>query len=552
MAESHPLILLEFVSFVEHSKKFLVQSFWSLVIFVIILLTHSSDFVMSRLIFGSCSSQHYSEQPLWPVIQKRNATAFVWGGDAVYGDDRTSWKGFRRKLVDASPDYLRKLFQDQRNEPGYKELLETNISIFGTVDDHDYGTNNGDRTFEWKRENAMEFVRFLGLSEESPMFRRASNGKGIYGVQVYDFDRPMGSRLLSNEEAGLDPDVVPDDDMSVDTIPMDNKLVAVFVLDIRSNRTPWRELFSGRKTSNTSMDGDFLGEDQWTWFETAMRRSRAAVNVIVTGLQVHPDRFFDPNLAENWNGFQRSQHRLYQTLLQSNVRAPILISGDVHHAQLMRKDCKKVGSGSTMLRPLYEITTSGMTHSWGTKVCGRANDNPICHSPYHNFLFRNLMHFAHSISPWTELLIDETSGELQYNLEMNVAELDFDWDLQTVSVSVLGINDQVLLRQQWSMNELTRIKDTIVDPSDFDRVEQNLRDTTIVQSDDDSWICVNYRGTPDRLRLAIGAALPFFLVLFFGTLPMWILVAFSCRSVLRRCSTATTTCTPVAKKGKKE
>ena len=42
----------------------------------------------SRIIFGSCNSQLHKEQPLWPVIESRNATAFIWGGDAVYADDR--------------------------------------------------------------------------------------------------------------------------------------------------------------------------------------------------------------------------------------------------------------------------------------------------------------------------------------------------------------------------------------------------------------------------------------------------------------------------------
>ena len=148
----------------------------------------------SRLIFGSCSSQHYQEQPLWSVIQQRNATAFTWGGDAVYADDRISWKGFSRKRLDPTPAYLRTLFQEQRNHPEYKALLDTNISIFGTIDDHDGSTNNGDKTFQWRRENTMMFVRFLGLSEESPMFRRAAKGRGVYGVQVYDFDRPLETR----------------------------------------------------------------------------------------------------------------------------------------------------------------------------------------------------------------------------------------------------------------------------------------------------------------------------------------------------------------------
>lgn len=486
---------------------------------------------------------------MWSVIQQRNATAFTWGGDAVYADDRISWKGFSRKRLDPTPAYLRTLFQEQRNHPEYKALLDTNISIFGTIDDHDGSTNNGDKTFQWRRENTMMFVRFLGLSEESPMFRRAAKGRGVYGVQVYDFDRPLETRLLSDEEAGLDPDVVPDftiDDKTSIPVNINNTRVAVFVLDVRTNRTPWRKSFPGRFQKDTA--GDFLGEEQWRWFETAIGRSTAAANVIVTGLQVHPERFFESNVIENWSGFPRSQHRLFQALLQPNVQAPILVSGDVHHAQLMRKDCRKTRQDSTppppsttmmMIRPLYEITTSGMTHSWGTHVCGRANGNPFCHMSYYSTMFRTLLHLAHSISPWTELLIDESSTtgtpQLQYSLELNVAELDFDWDQRTVSVNLLGVNGRVLLHQEWPLAELTESsKATLVDSKDFDRVQQGLI------ADDQEWVCVNYRGLPNRIEFAFGVAVPLVLLLFFGTLPMWLSIILCRRSLslLRRRSAA--------------
>jgi hypothetical protein len=90
------------------------------------------DSVPSRILFASCTSQHHP-QPLWPAIIHRNATAFVWAGDAVYADDRVRWEGPRRIIEDATPDYLRTLYQKQKLHPGYKTLLDTNISIFGTV-----------------------------------------------------------------------------------------------------------------------------------------------------------------------------------------------------------------------------------------------------------------------------------------------------------------------------------------------------------------------------------------------------------------------------------
>jgi alkaline phosphatase D len=37
----------------------------------------------SRLAFGSCNEQDMQNK-LWPIIQERNPTAFIWGGDAIY------------------------------------------------------------------------------------------------------------------------------------------------------------------------------------------------------------------------------------------------------------------------------------------------------------------------------------------------------------------------------------------------------------------------------------------------------------------------------------
>ena len=38
------------------------------------------------------------------------------------------------------------------------------------------------------------------------------------------------------------------------------------------------------------------------WFETAIGRSNAIVNIIVTGLQVHAERFYDSSKVEGWDG----------------------------------------------------------------------------------------------------------------------------------------------------------------------------------------------------------------------------------------------------------
>lgn len=148
----------------------------------------------------------------------------------------------------------------------------------------------------------MEFINFLGLKDEtSAMSRRASTGLGVYGVQVYDFSMRSG-RLLSDSDAGLDPDVVSDSSyrerIQSTSSDSSDKLVAIFVLDVRSNRTPWAK--SIPKRYRVDPEGDFLGDDQWEWFETALGRSTAKVNIIVSGIQVHAPSFYDVNVIENW------------------------------------------------------------------------------------------------------------------------------------------------------------------------------------------------------------------------------------------------------------
>ena len=267
----------------------------------------------------------------------------------------------------------------------------------------DYGQNNGDRTYVHSRESGIAFVDFVGELPNSPVRRRATAGRGVYGVRLLDFSRGPGNELVPDEEAGIDPDLVvgsagcgsgpspmcgggisgddkEEEDDDEGPLPYDSKhSVAVFFLDVRTNRTPWSDGLAGWRPDP---GGDFLGEEQWLWFETALRRSLASVNVIVTGLQVHPNRFPSAQVAEEWTKFPLSRRRLYDTVLSSEVEAPIFVSGDVHMAQFMRKDCFRVGregdvihskddsddrdSDDNLGRPLMEMTTSGLTHSWGT------------------------------------------------------------------------------------------------------------------------------------------------------------------------------------------
>jgi len=234
-----------------------------------------------------------------------------------------------------------------------------------------------------------------------PMYQRSLDGKGVYGVQLFDFSRKInvddgnnvwgGGKWVPEHEAMIDPDVIDKVSTNNDTIVNYSTAhsVAVFVLDVRSNKTPWPK--GKHHVSNPAPDSssssismevpalDFLGAEQWEWFQSALANSHARVNIIVSGLQVHPDRFpNDGNVVEEWSKFPESRDMLYDMILNSGVSSPLLISGDVHMSQFLRKDCvrsidvqkwnddKATKSQPSEKRSLIEVTTSGMTHSWGT------------------------------------------------------------------------------------------------------------------------------------------------------------------------------------------
>jgi hypothetical protein len=92
------------------------------------------------------------------------------------------------------------------------------------------------------------------------------------------------------------------------------------------------------------------------------------------------------------------------------------------------------------------------------------------------------------ICPWTELVLNPKTKQPQYSLERNVAELEFDWETQSIEVCILGIEKDnqeeqdpvVLLHQMWTLSELltteTITKTSMVLEAEFDLVQQQNRD----------------------------------------------------------------------------
>jgi alkaline phosphatase D len=262
----------------------------------------------SKILLASCNSQHH--QPvLWDAMMERNAASMVWVGDAIYGDDfhpspanGQGWSKWmkQRKVRAATPLMLQEAYEHLLSNPGYRRFTRRdgtlgrpagghslmNMTVLGVWDDHDYGINNGDKRYPFQTESAMIYLDFLKRSSSGNldlriMEQRAASGRGLYGVKVLDFYRPTGQELLSDDEAGIEPDV----DHSIQKLS--DRSVAIFLLDCRTNKSPWKTDYPDKFLLD--YEGDFLGEDQWKWLEKSLQRSTAAVNVIVQGVQVHAD-----------------------------------------------------------------------------------------------------------------------------------------------------------------------------------------------------------------------------------------------------------------------
>lgn len=91
----------------------------------------------SRIAFGSCNDQE-DQNNLWPILASRQPEAFIWGGDAIYADFKgpKDWSSFPPMSTHecATPERLRRLYRKQQGIPGYTNLVQQNVTIFGTYD----------------------------------------------------------------------------------------------------------------------------------------------------------------------------------------------------------------------------------------------------------------------------------------------------------------------------------------------------------------------------------------------------------------------------------
>lgn len=261
-----------------------------------------SNEALHTIAFGSCNDQN-KDQSMWKAIVQNQPDLWIWLGDNIYADTENMKK-------------MAAMYRKVLREPGYQKL-RAQSPIIGIWDDHDYGVNDGDKTYPKRQESKNLMLNFLEIPKDNPVWQR----EGAY--QSYTIG-PVG------------------------------KQVKVILLDGRYFRDELKTNPAGTPRYFVNEKGDMLGETQWQWLEAELSNSTAQLHLIGCGVQfIHDEHGF-----EKWANFPVARQRLFDLLAKIKPAKTILISGDRHISEVSKMELPSLGY------PLYEFTSSGLTHSY--------------------------------------------------------------------------------------------------------------------------------------------------------------------------------------------
>jgi len=273
---------------------------------------------LQRIAFGSCAMQTKA-QPIWDVIAERQPDLFLFIGDAIYAD----YDG--KKAYTPTEATLERDWDMLANETHFKQF-QRQVPIMATWDNHDYGKHNGGAEFELKELTKTAFLNFFGEPADSE--RRKS--PGMYDAKIFG---PEGKR--------------------VQIILLDTRYFkGPFIKDPRSKQEKAAAGLTGSMGNyvpNRDPNVTLLGKTQWAWLERQMIKP-AEIRLIASSTQVIPNE----KAMDEWGNYPLERQRLFELLKKTKANGVILLSGNVHFAEISRLD--------NFPYPLYELTSSGLTH----------------------------------------------------------------------------------------------------------------------------------------------------------------------------------------------
>jgi alkaline phosphatase D len=265
----------------------------------------SSPETITKIAFGSCyNGKGNTPIAVLDAAMKANPDLFIFLGDNIYGDTNDM-------------EVLEKKYAVLGANPSFQNVVK-NTHILATWDDHDYGVNDGGKSYPHKVESQKVFLDFFGDSKDSVRRQR----EGVYGS--YSFG-----------EKG--------------------KAVQIILLDTRYFRDELPKSKSETAPGNlnwyeptTDTGKTLLGEAQWEWLEKQLQVP-ADVRIIGSSIQMIA---YEKGM-ENWGNVPHEKQRFYDLLKKHKANHTFAISGDVHFTELSKEN---IGD-----YPFYDLTSSGMT-----------------------------------------------------------------------------------------------------------------------------------------------------------------------------------------------
>jgi alkaline phosphatase D len=265
---------------------------------------------VQRIAFGSCIDQN-KQQPIWRAILDSKPDLFIFGGDNVYASKRP-WQS----------NALQTAYATQATQAGFAQLRKE-VPHLAIWDDNDMGPNDGGADFSNKQLAKDAFLDFWQLPANDPRRHR----EGLY--HAYQIG-PVGQR--------------------VQVILLDTRWFKARPKVTDQRDAPGKE----RYLPDTDPQKTMLGDAQWQWLELQLKQA-ADVRLIVSGIQV----VAEGHGWESWHNFPKELEKLEQVIQRTQAKGVVFLSGDRHIGAIYKS---KRGQNY----PLYELTSSGMTHTWTT------------------------------------------------------------------------------------------------------------------------------------------------------------------------------------------
>lgn len=330
---------------------------------------------INKIAFGSCSKQNL-DLTIFETIAKEKPEVWVWLGDIIYGDTENM-------------KHLEGKYNQLKYNESYAMLRDSVKNIIGTWDDHDYGVNDGNKTYKFKEESKTKFLNFFDFPKNAPIRKR----KGIYN----SFTVGEGFKKIKF--------IILDTRTFQDELTKQEKFINQFKNSNLKDTSNLTKIKSNINKFNICDTCDLLGEEQWKWLENTLKFSDARINIIVSSIQVIPEE----HPFEKWANFPSSRQKLFEMIKKTNSKGIIFLSGDRHKAEINKISIKDINY------PIYEITSSGLTHSLEDNI-----DNG--------------------------LVFDKKYRVGREVKDKNFGIINFDWKIKQVGVEVLFKNKTNLLQ----------------------------------------------------------------------------------------------------------